>query len=743
MSEQGVLNQQELEAIAGGYHGDPFAVLGPHATSSSAKAQWHIRAFLPQAKQVELVLDGSAMAMERVHPDGIFSASVRSQPGVYKLRITDYEDRISELEDPYRFPPLISDFDLHLHSEGTNYEGYNSFGAHPAAIDGVEGARFAVWAPNAIMVGVIGSFNSWDRRRHPMRLRAGGVWEIFIPGVEPGEPYKYFVQSRFHAYREEKADPYGFWMEEPPKSASRVINLDEHRWGDQQWMAQRGTTKILDSPVAIYEVHLGSWLKGENGSRLSYQELATKLVEYVKRMGYTHIELMPIAEHPYSPSWGYQVTGYFAPTSRFGSPLEFMEFVDSFHQAGIGVIIDWVPAHFPKDAHGLVYFDGTSLYEHADPRLGEHRDWGTLIFNFGRNEVRSFLISNAMFWLKKYHIDGLRVDAVASMLYLDYSRKAGEWIPNKYGGNENLEAIEFLRKTNELVHQVPGAMTIAEESTAFPGVSRPVYLNGLGFTMKWNMGWMHDMLDYFTKDPVYRKYHQHAITFSMIYAFTENFVLPISHDEVVYGKRALLDKMPGDEWQRFANVRAFLSYMYGHPGKKLLFMGSEFGETSEWNSEAQLDWWLLDYEVHRRLQRFCLALNEMYKSEPALYEIDFQGWGFEWIDFHDAEHSIISFIRRAKRRENYLVFVCNFTPQPHAGYRIGIPEAGRHLEIFNSDAELFGGSNMGNSGFVEAQPRPAHGRPASANLVIPPLGVIVLKPERPLPDLVENTKIPA
>jgi 1,4-alpha-glucan branching enzyme len=427
------------------------------------------------------------------------------------------------------------------------------------------------------------------------------------------------------------------------------------------------------------------------------------------------------------------VTGYFAPTSRFGPPLDFMHFIDRCHQEGIGVIMDWVPAHFPKDAHGLVYFDGTSLYEHSDPRLGEHRDWGTLIFNFGRNEVRSFLISNAMFWLKQYHIDGLRVDAVASMLYLDYSRKQGEWIPNVYGGNENLDAMGFLRKANEIIHQVPGVITVAEESTAFTGVSRPVYLNGLGFTMKWNMGWMHDMLDYFSKDPIYRKYHQNAITFSMIYAFTENFVLPISHDEVVYGKRALLDKMPGDEWQRFANARAFLSYMYAHPGKKLLFMGCEFGETSEWNSEGQLDWWLLDYEVHRRFQRFCGALNELYKSQPAMYEIDFQGWGFEWVDFHDAENSVISFVRYAKRREDYLVFVCNFTPQPHLGYRIGIPEAGGHLEIFNSDAEIFGGSNMGNAGRVEAEPAPSHGRPASASVVVPPLGVIVLKPERPLP----------
>jgi 1,4-alpha-glucan branching enzyme len=471
-------------------------------------------------------------------------------------------------------------------------------------------------------------------------------------------------------------------------------------------------------------------VRAEHNRPLSYLELADKLIPYVKKMGYTHIELMPIAEHPYSPSWGYQVTGYFAPTSRYGSHLDFMQFVDRCHQAGIGVIIDWVPAHFPKDAHGLAFFDGTALYEHADPRLGEHRDWGTLIFNFGRNEVRSFLISNALFWLKKYHIDGLRVDAVASMLYLDYSRKAGEWIPNAYGGNENLEAISFLRKVNELAHQVPGAITAAEESTSFTGVSRPVYLNGLGFTFKWNMGWMHDMLNYFSRDPIYRRFHQNDITFSMIYAFTENFVLPISHDEVVYGKRALLDKMPGDEWQRFANARAFLSYMWGHPGKKLLFMGTEIGQTAEWNSEGQVEWWLLDHEIHRRFQTFCAALNGMYRSEPALYEVDFQHTGFEWIDFHDADNSMVSFVRRAKRPEDHLVFVCNFTPLPHKAYRLGFPEAGLYREIFNSDAEMFGGSNMGNGGVVNVDARPSHGRPASAELIVPPLGVVVFKPMR-------------
>jgi 1,4-alpha-glucan branching enzyme len=732
------MTDQEIEAIAGGYHGDPFSVLGPHASGSDGKSDWEIRAFLPQAQEVEVVINGKSVPMQRVHMAGVFTARVGAQPSRHKFRIIDYHGQPSEAEDAYRFEPLLSEFDLHLHSEATNYEAYNAFGAHVMTIDGVKGTRFAVWAPNAIVVSVVGNFNDWDTRRNPMRLRTGGVWEIFIPGVGAGTPYKYSIKSRFRGYSQMKADPYGFLMETPPKSASVVSDLETYEWHDQEWLAKRANAKILESAVAFYEVHLHSWRRGEGGQPLTYRELASKLVPYVKGMGYTHIELMPIAEHPYAPSWGYQVTGYFAPTSRYGGPEDFMYFIDCCHREGIGVIIDWVPGHFPKDAHGLVYFDGTALYEHQDPRLGEHSDWGTLIFNYGRNEVRSFLISNALFWLKKYHIDGLRVDAVASILYLDYSRKAGEWIPNIYGGNENLEAIDFLRKANELVHQVPGAITVAEESTAFPGVSKPIYLNGLGFTMKWNMGWMHDMLEYFSKNPIYRKYHQNDITFSMMYAFTENFVLPISHDEVVYGKRALLDKMPGDEWQRFANARAFLGYMYAHPGKKLLFMGSEIGQTAEWNSQGEVEWWLLEFEVHRRLQRYCTALNDLYRKEPALHEVDFQWWGFEWIDFHDAENSIISFVRRAKRREDYLVVVCNFTPTPHSNYRIGMPEACLHREIFNSDAESFGGSNMGNGGSVNAEPTASHGKPASATLTIPPLAVIVLKPDRPLPELALN-----
>ena len=724
------MTEQEYEAIAGGYHGDPFAVLGPHQAAEESD-EWVVRAFLPQVAELSVLSGPTTIKAHRLHDAGVFEARFSTKPLGYKFAVTGLDGSSGEMEDPYRFPPVLSDFDIHLFLEGTNYEAYHALGAHLTTVEGVAGTRFAVWAPNALLVSLIGNFNGWDTRQNPMRLRSGGVWELFLPGVGAGTAYKYNVKSKIRGYVQEKADPFGFQMETPPKSASVVADLGAYKWHDGAWMEARAHGNELEAPVAVYEVHLGSWKRGENGQPLTFRELATELVGYVKRLGYTHIELMPIAEHPYAPSWGYQVTGYFAPTSRFGSAADFKFFIDACHQAGIGVIIDWVPAHFPKDAHGLAFFDGTALYEHEDPRLGEHTDWGTLIFNFGRNEVKSFLISNAMFWLKEYHVDGLRVDAVASMLYLDYSRKAGEWIPNRYGGNHNLEAIEFLRKANEVAHTVPGAITIAEESTSFTGVSRPVYLNGLGFTMKWNMGWMHDMLGYFEMDPVFRQYHQSAITFSMVYAFTENFVLPISHDEVVYGKRSLIDKMPGDEWQRFANTRAFISYMYGHPGKKLLFMGAEFGQTAEWNSETDLQWWLLQYPTHQKLQTFCGALNELYKNEPALYQVDFTPKGFEWIDFNDQRNSIISFVRRAKNPDDFVVVVCNFTPVPQLDYRIGLPVAGGYREIFNSDAAVFGGSDVGNAGWVEAEPTQSHGRPASALLKIPPLGTIFLKPARP------------
>ncbi|HEV2444360.1 MAG TPA: 1,4-alpha-glucan branching protein GlgB, partial [Candidatus Sulfopaludibacter sp.] len=633
----------------------------------------------------------------------------------------------TQIEDPYRFGPMISDSDLYLHGEGTLHEAYRVLGAHVAESDGVRGVRFAVWAPNALAVTVAGEFNEWDIRRHPMRLRSGGVWELFIPGLGQGATYKYNVKSRFAGFQQLKADPYAFRCELPPKSASVVWDTTQYQWKDAEWLEARAKTEWLKSPVSVYEVHLESWLRAPHGQFLTYRDLAVKLVQYVRQMGYTHIELMPIMEYPFSGSWGYQVIGYFAPTSRFGSPDDFKYFIDACHQAGIGVILDWVPAHFPKDAHGLVFFDGTAIYEHADPRKGEHRDWGTLIFNYGRNEVRSFLISNALFLLKECHLDGLRVDAVASMLYLDYSRQAGEWIPNQYGGNENLEAIDFLKRFNEVAHSVPGAFTVAEESTAFPGVSKPVYLGGLGFTMKWNMGWMHDMLDYFSKDPIFRKFHHNHITFSLLYAFTENFVQPISHDEVVHGKQSLLNKMPGDEWRQFANARAFLAYMWAHPGKKLLFMGQEIGQREEWNYNAGVRWELLEFEPHRKLQTLVRELNRLYRSSPAMYQVDFHYRGFEWVDFHDWENSVIAVIRRGEDPGEFILFCGNLTPVVRQGYEFGVPEEGFYEEIFNTDSELFGGSNLGNGGLVSSRPIPKHDRPYSISVTLPPLAVVAFK----------------
>jgi 1,4-alpha-glucan branching enzyme len=718
----------EIEAIVGGYHGDAFRFLGPHALTDSADGgqRWIIRAFLPHASNAEVLLDGRTLPMEKRHTHGLFVAYTNAEPGDYRLKVRLWNGDSEVQDDPYRYPPQISDFDLYLHGEGTNYESYNTLGAHIVESLGVTGVRFAVWAPNAEVVCVVGDFNHWDTRRHPMRVRNGSIWEIFMPEVGPGTPYKYHIRSRHLGHRQLKADPYGFACEVPPKSASVVADLDEHEWSDDEWMSARAKRDWLKEPVSIYEVHLESWLRKPNHESLSYRELAVSLVEYVKQMGYTHIQLLPVMEHPFSGSWGYQVISYYAPSSRFGTPTDFMYFVDQCHQNGISVLVDWVPAHFPKDAHGLAFFDGTSLYEHSDPRKGEHRDWGTLIFNYGRNEVRTFLISNAVFWLKKYHIDGLRVDAVASMLYLDYSREPGDWVPNIYGGNENLEAIDFLRRFNEVAHSVPGAITIAEESTAFAGVSKPTYLNGLGFTMKWNMGWMHDMLDYFSKEPIYRKYHHGNITFSLLYAFTENFVLPISHDEVVHGKRSLLAKMPGDEWQRFANCRAFLSFMWAHPGKKLLFMGCDIGQPWEWNHNASVNWEVLQYPIHQKLQSMVRELNRLYRSEPALYEVDFHYSGFEWVDFHDSEGSVISFLRRGEE-PGFVMFCCNFTPVPREKYGFGVPEEGFYEEIFNSDAEMFGGSNMGNGGIVSSEPKPMHGRPHSISVTLPPLGVIAFR----------------
>ncbi len=627
---------------------------------------------------------------------------------------------------------ILTDYDIHLLAEGKHYRSYERLGAHLAEVDGVAGTSFAVWAPNAKQVSVIGDFNGWDPTAHPMQCRPeAGAWECFVPGVGIGALYKYRIVSRHNTYQVDKADPYGFATEIRPQTASKVWDLSRYQWHDGQWMTERSRRNTYDEPISIYEVHLGSWMRvPEEGSRwLTYREIAERLAQYVTEMGYTHVELLPITEHPFDGSWGYQTVGYFAPTSRFGTPDDFMFFVDMLHRRGIGVIADWVPAHFPNDAHGLGFFDGTHLYEHADPRQRVHPEWGTFVFNFARWEVRNFLISNALFWLDKYHLDGLRVDAVASMLYLDYGRRDGKWIPNPYGGRENLGAIEFLRILNERVYgEFPDVMTIAEESTAWPMVSRPTHLGGLGFGFKWNMGWMHDMLEYISKDPIYRGYRHNLITFSMLYAFTENFVLPFSHDEVVHGKSSMIGKMPGDEWQKFANLRLVYGYMMGHPGKKLLFMGNEFGQWSEWNHDKSLDWHLLQYPMHAGLRQWVRDLNRLYQEQPALYQVDFEPSGFEWIDCQDIQSSVISFIRRSKKPEDLVVCICNFTPVPRQRYGIGMPQGGRWLELLNSDATVYGGSGVGNAGSVMASELPIHGRPYSLELTLPPLGVLFLKP---------------
>jgi len=630
--------------------------------------------------------------------------------------------------------PLLTDFDHYLISEGTHYKNYEKLGAHVREFDGIRGVHFAVWAPNAKAVSVIGDFNVWDARRHPMRQPgASGIWEIFIPGLSEGTLYKFEILSLHQNHRQQKSDPFAFLCEMRPKTANVVYSPDgKHTWNDEAWMAHRRETDWLEQPISIYEVHLGSWMRiPEDGNRfLTYREFADTLLPHVKTLGCTHIELLPISEHPLDASWGYQTIGYYAATSRFGRPEDLMFFIDRCHQEGIGVIVDWVPAHFPKDGHGLGFFDGTCLYEHEDPRKGEHLDWGTLIFNYGRNEVKNYLIGNALFWLDKFHVDGLRVDAVASMLYLDYSRKAGEWIPNRYGGNENLEAIDFLKHFNEVVHEYhPGVLTIAEESTSWPAVSRPTYLNGLGFSMKWNMGWMHDTLSFFSTDPIYRKYSGNRLTFGMLYAFSENFVLPFSHDEVVHGKRSLLNKMPGDDWQKFANLRLLYAYMFCHPGKKLLFSGFEFGQWREWNFDASLDWHLTVMQPHAALTRFIQDMHSVYRSNPALYQVDYEWQGFAWIDFSDADSSVFSFLRRGKNQDDLLICIFNCTPVVRHGYRIGVPKSGTYREVINTDSYSYGGSNAGNAGFVQAAGVKAHGLPYSVSLTLPPLSALILKPE--------------
>ncbi|MDP8267027.1 MAG: 1,4-alpha-glucan branching protein GlgB [Candidatus Aceula meridiana] len=628
---------------------------------------------------------------------------------------------------------LLTDQDIYLFREGSHSRLYEKLGSHIIEHDGVKGVHFSVWAPNAKKVSIMADFNGWNDKSHPLAVRwdGSGIWEGFVPGVESGSLYKYCIISNNRNHRSEKRDPFAFYSEIPPCTASIVWDID-YSWKDKGWMDNRHKNNSLSAPISVYEVHLGSWRKkqGDNGRFLNYKEAAEQLAQYLHDMNYTHVEFMPLTEHPFFGSWGYQTIGYFAPTSRYGTPQDLMYLMDYLHQKGFGIIMDWVPSHFPSDGHGLAYFDGSHLFEHADPRKGFHPDWKSFIFNYGRNEVRSFLMSSAMFWFDKYHIDGIRVDAVASMLYLDYSRKEGEWIPNQYGGRENIEAVEFMKKLNlEVYKNYPDVQMIAEESTAWPMVSKPIFMGGLGFGMKWNMGWMHDALDYFSKDPVYRKYHHNQLTFSLCYAFTENFMMSISHDEVVHGKGSLIDKMPGDDWQKFANLRVLYGYMYGHPGKKLLFMGQEFGQRSEWNHEKGLEWYVLEHECHVQLQRWVKELNYFYKTEPALYENDFDSQGFEWVDCSDSERGVMSFIRKDSPNKNSVLVVCNFTPAPHNNYKIGVPSSGFWKEILNSDAKEYGGSGQGNLGGLESSPLPSQGKYYSLSLTIPPLAVLFFKQE--------------
>lgn len=727
---------QSLEQIMEARHGDPFAVLGRHPDADGIR----VRVMLPGAETVTIA-DGDH-AMDRLEGTDIFEwrGAADAVPARYRLIWRDYEHREHIAHDPYCFPPQLPDFDMHLFGEGRHWHAYRLLGARVHETDGIAGILFSVWAPNAARVSVVGDFNRWDGRRHPMRVHGNGVWELFIPDLSTGVLYKFEIRTRDGDILL-KSDPYGRRFEVRPSTASIVEGPSGFQWQDAAWLAARSQQDWLHSPMSIYEVHPGSWQRGPEGEMLNYRELGERLVAHVRDLGFTHVELMPITEHPFDLSWGYQTTGYYAPTSRFGSPDDLRWLVDHCHANGIGVILDWVPAHFPKDAHGLARFDGTALFEHADPRLGEHLDWSTLIFNFGRNEVKNFLISSALYWLEEFHIDGLRVDAVASMLYLDYSRT--DWVPNRYGGRENLEAIAFLRELNEIVHdQVPGILMMAEESTSWSQVSRPTYVGGLGFDLKWNMGWMNDTLEYFKEDPVHRQYHQNELTFSMIYAFTENFLLPFSHDEVTHGKRSLLYRMPGDEWQRFANLRLLYSYMFTHPGKKLLFMGNEFAQGEEWNSTGVLDWYVLEYPFHQGIQRLVRTLNGLHWSEAPLHAQDCEPHGFEWIDCHDAHNSVLVFQRRAPATrtdgdagavdhppEEHLVVALNFTPVPREGYRIGVPAAGPYQEIFNSDATEYGGSGLGNgSEPIPTEPVNWMNRPDSLVVTLPPLAGIVLKP---------------
>lgn len=720
------------QAILNADHHDPFSYLGMHAGGETSLV---VRAFLPDAESVEVidVSTGKSMGrMPRTDPAGLFILQIpkRQERFIYRLRVTA-NNQTSDLDDPYSFGPALGELARHLLREGTHYQTYKELGARVMKVDGVSGVLFSVWAPNARRVSVVGDFNAWDGRRHQMRVHPDcGIWEIFIPGLSAGALYKFEIRSREGNLLPLKADPYALFMEQAPGTASIVFDFETYDWSDGDWMTSRSENTSRDRPVSIYEVHLGSWRRrlNEGGRYLSYLELADELIPYVQEMGFTHIELLPVSEFPFDGSWGYQPIGLFAPTSRFGPPNDFRAFVDRCHQAGIGIILDWVVGHFPNDSHGLGRFDGTCLYEHEDPRLGQHADWGTLIYNFGRTEVSNYLIANALFWLEMYHIDGLRVDAVASMLYLDYSRKDGEWLPNQFGGNENLAAIDFLKRLNEQVYaHHPGAFTIAEESTAWPMVSRPTYLGGLGFGFKWNMGWMHDTLRFISQDPIHRQYHYDDLTFGLLYAFQENFVLPLSHDEVVHGKGSLLGRMPGDRWQKFANLRLYYAFMYGHPGKKLLFMGGEFAQENEWNHDQGLDWQLLDDPLHRGIRTLIGDLNRLYRDTPALNSCDHEPDGFAWIECHDYAQSVLSFRRRNPADGSEVILACNFTPVVRTGYRLGVPTPGKYREIFNSDSSYYGGSNVGNVGYVETNDEDMHGLPHSLPLTLPPLAAVMLQ----------------
>ncbi len=722
-----------IGSILDGTHETPAHILGPHQVECDGRKAISVRAYLPDSSQVWL-LDSSQsirIPMRKIHPAGFFEGTLPADCGSeYRFRVVQSNGSVFEMHDPYSAPSIFSDFDRYLFGEGRHWHLYNRMGAHRREVNGVTGVHFSVWAPNARSIHVIGDFNHWDGRRYAMHKHIpSGIWELFVPEATVGQKYKYRVRCH-DGQIIDKTDPFGFFAEIPPRTASVVTDLETYTWNDHEWMQRRATSDPLHGPISVYEVHLGSWKKKAGGLHgwMNYRDIAHELVDYCKRLHFTHIELLPISEHPFSGSWGYQTVGYFSATSRYGTPEDLMYFIDYCHQHGLGVIIDWVPAHFPRDGHGLRRFDGTALYEHEDPRQGEHPDWGTMVFNFGRNEVRNFLISNALFWLDKYHIDGLRVDAVASMLYLDYSRKEGEWIPNAYGGRENLEAIHLLREFNEQAHaQHPGVLTIAEESTAWPGVSRPTSHGGLGFSLKWNMGWMNDTLRYMRHDPIHRQYHHDELTFSLIYAFTENFALPLSHDEVVHGKGSLIGQMAGDLWQKFANLRLLYSYMWTHPGKKLLYMGSEIAQWHEWNYDEQLQWNLLEWETHRGVQKLIGDLNALVRDEPALHELDFTSDGFEWIDCMNRADSTLSYLRKSKDGNDFVVVCCNFTPVVRK-YRLGLPRGGFYREIFNSDSQFYGGSNVGNfPGILADADRGHHARPSSMEIQLPPLATVVFK----------------